>query len=296
MSQHDVRTSGKAAVPVSAQTTATGALGQKKKDLLSMNFAEGRKALSPGDDAVAVAGGKPALETETVAGTLWAKDKEGKDLDPAPEDVAQGGLCDCFLMAALASLANTKPGTIKGMITDNASNYTVRFAGIGWFSAHTQTVDGNFAKGKRANVGPRAALWPLVVEKAYAAEKGGVDVLDKGGNPGEAAKHLTDKGRDFFAPGSKDGDTVLSKLEGGKTKKAVMTALAPKKTDATEELKKLADDQGLHFWHSYAIMDVKVKERQVKLYNPWGYDHPNGSGWISVDDLRKFFIEVDING
>jgi hypothetical protein len=75
-----------------------------------------------------------------------------------------------------------------------------------------------------------------------------------------------------------------------------MTALAPKKDGASEERKKLADDRSLHFWHSCAILDVKVKERQVKLFNPWGYDHPNTSGWLSVDDLKKFFIEVDING
>jgi len=52
---------------------------------------------------------------------------------------------------------------------------------------------------------------------------------------------------------------------------------------------------GLHFWHSYAIIDVDAKKNRIKLFNPWGNSHPNNDGWIDVADVRKFFIEISIN-
>jgi hypothetical protein len=75
------------------------------------------------------------------------------------------------------------------------------------------------------------------------------------------------------------------------------TILAPKKDGAGTEKKEMADRiPGLHFWHAYAVLEVDEKAQRVKLFNPWGRDHPNGTGWMDIADIKTFFIEVDING
>jgi hypothetical protein len=232
-----------------------------------------------------------------VAGTLWAKDDKGNDLPPSIEDVSQGGVNDCYVFAAMSAIASSDPERIKHMIKDNGNGtYTVTFKGIGFFSSDTQTVSADFAKGKHGNVAARHALWPLIVEKAYAQEKGGINKLDTGGNPGDAINDFTNDGASTFDPREKDAAWIMGKLASAHTKHHPTTILSPKKDDATKDKKAMSDKiTGLHFWHSYAVVEIDEKGQRVKLFNPWGHDHPNGDGWVGIDVIKTFFIEVDIN-
>jgi hypothetical protein len=254
-----------------------------------------------GDSAAPVqmnaAGGTPARPTETLAGGLWALDAQGKPLPPSLADISQGGLNDCFVFAALAAIVNANPETIRSMINDNGNGtYTVSFEGIGWFSATQQTVSADFEVGRHGNVTATKALWPLIIEKAYALQKGGTDQLDKGGNPGDAVDDFTDDGPSRFDPRDKTVEQIVTRLEKAKNDKAPVTVLAPKKEDASKEKKQMADNiPGLYFWHAYAVTDVNVADKKVKLFNPWGRDHPNGTGWITVEQFKGFLIEVNIN-
>jgi hypothetical protein len=239
-----------------------------------------------------------AAPTEQVEGaTLWAKDEEGKNLPPSLADISQGGLNDCFLFAAMAAIVNTHPQQIVDMIRDNGNGtYTVTFEGIGFFSSAEQTVSADFVVGRHGNVKDRKALWPLIIEKAYAQEKGGLDKLDKGGNPGSALDDMLDEGPSRFDPRKKTADYIMGKLAKAKEKKWPMTMLAPKKKGASKEKKEMADNTpGLYFWHAYTIIDVDPANDRINLFNPWGRDHPNGDGWIDIDQVRKFFIEININ-
>jgi hypothetical protein len=149
---------------------------------------------------------------------------------------------------------------------------------------------------RHGNVKDRKALWPLIIEKAYAQQKGGLDKLDKGGNPGDAVDDMTNKGPSRFDPREKSVEWILGKLAKAKENKHPAIALAPKKDDASKEKKQMADDiPGLYFWHAYPIIDVDDKGKRAKLFNPWGRDHPNGDGWLALEKFKGFFIEVDIN-
>ena len=76
-----------------------------------------------------------------------------------------------------------------------------------------------------------------------------------------------------------------------------MTIWSQKKDLASTEKMEAADDTtGLYFWHTYAIIDVDGEKNRLKLFNPWGRDHPNGDGWLAVEKVRKFFIGIQING
>jgi hypothetical protein len=235
--------------------------------------------------------------TERLGGTLWAVDASGKTLPPSLDDIAQGSVNDCFLYAAMAAIVNTNPQQIVNMIKDNGNGtYTVTFKGIGFFSSAEQTVSADFATGKHGYLTARKALWPLIIEKAYAQQKGGLNVLDKGGNAGSALDDMLNDSPSRFDPREKTADYILGKVAKAKEKKWPMTILSPKKDDASQDKKALADNTpGLHFWHTYVIIDVDPVNNRIKLFNPWGHDHPNGDGWMSIEHVRKFFIELDIN-
>lgn len=245
----------------------------------------------------AATGGKPPDETEKVGASLYAKDTDGKELPPSIEDVKQGGLNDCFAFAAMAAIVHSDPGRINGMIKDNGNgSYTVTFHGTGVFSSDTQTVTADFVKGKHGKVGARNAYWPLIIEKAYGQNKGGIAEMDKGGNAGTAIDDFVNMGPSRFDPREKDNDYIMAKIAKAQTDKKPTTLSTPKEEDASKEKKEMSTKiPGLHFWHAYVVVGADDKGKRVKLHNPWGYDHPNGDGWVPVDVIRTFFIECVIS-
>ena len=75
-----------------------------------------------------------------------------------------------------------------------------------------------------------------------------------------------------------------------------MTISAPKPENASKEKKQMALNMpGFYFWHAYAIIDVDAKGERLKLFNPFGHSHPNGDGWVSVEQVQKLFINISIN-
>jgi hypothetical protein len=168
--------------------------------------------------------------------------------------------------------------------------------GIGFFNSARQTVSADFAKGKHAELGPGKALWPLVIERAYAQEKGGIAVVDKGGSSGDAVDDILNDGPSRFDPREETADYILGKVAKGKAKKWPMMIATRKEEGASKEKQAMAKSiSGLHWWHSYAIVDVDAKGNRIKLFNPWGVEHPNGDGWINITDVRKFFVQITIN-
>lgn len=236
--------------------------------------------------------------TENVAGKLWAEDDKGNVLPPNLEDVAQGGLGDCALMALLATIVNTNPDAIFKMITDNRNGtYTVTFKGIeGYFSTGQQTVSADFEVGKHSKVAGRSAFWPLIIEKAYAQEKGGTKAIEAA-YPEAVLEDLMDVSATEFDPREETADYILGKVIKGKQEKWPMTIYSPKKEGAGKVKKELAGAvSGLYFDHTYAILDVDLAKKKIKLHNPWGFDHPNGDGWIDVEQVRTFFKGITIGG
>jgi hypothetical protein len=85
---------------------------------------------------------------------------------PSMNDINQGHLSDCYLMASLAEVANNNPNIISSMFTSNGNNtYGVRFYVNG--VANYVTVNNELADGgSKFNNG--ADIWASLAEKAYA--------------------------------------------------------------------------------------------------------------------------------
>ena len=162
----------------------------------------------------------PPEPTEHVGTSLWAKNAAGHDLQPSLEDIVQGELADCYLFAALGAIVVTDPNKIRHMITDNGDGtYTVRFHGIGHFSDATQTVTADFVQHKHGQAGRRGAFWPLVIEKAYAKQKGGLDKIGHGGWPGVVIDDLTNVSASTFDPREETVEYIMAKLTQAHVKK-----------------------------------------------------------------------------
>ena len=126
-------------------------------------------------------------------------------------DVTQGDLGDCWLLGPLSAAANTPVGQQKltSMITPTASGFTVSFNvapadthgewtvdPVPVISSFPMTKSGMFVFAlaeklpkptvdrERDVAATTCALWPAVIEKAWATRRGGYDLLAGGEQPG----------------------------------------------------------------------------------------------------------------
>lgn len=147
-----------------------------------------------------------------------------KEAKPNSDEVSQGGVGDCFLMASLAALSVKDPDVLKKMIrmhkktqatwvsfyedgkpvlvgpVDNL--YPVYKPGvkqngkdIGGQSAFAQTIGG-----------PPPPKWPLIIEKAYTIKfrKNSYGDLNMGGHPSDAMTAITGRSSQWFVVDKKE--------------------------------------------------------------------------------------------
>lgn len=89
--------------------------------------------------------------------------------EPSLNDIAQGGVGDCYLLAALSAVVNMSPQFIKDCMRDNGDGtVTVRF-----FEKPGDNETAHFVKIKKAvpegEPYAKGALWVQMIEHAYAA-------------------------------------------------------------------------------------------------------------------------------
>ncbi len=223
----------------------------------------------------------------------------------ALNDVKQGGLNDCFLMAALGSVAKNNPDAIKNMVKDNGDGtYTVTFKehsngffGIGGGDKEVKvTVNADLPQGGRhanatgdADAKGKQEIWPAIIEKAYAQYKGGYDKIDSGGSAGDAMKAITGKSVENKANKDYSADDLKADLQAGKA----VTFATPKGAENLPKDSAGNPKYGLHDWHAYVVKGVTEEngKTMVELYNPWGSDHPTR---IPYDEAQKIFAGATI--
>ncbi len=167
---------------------------------------------------------------------LAKKDAAGVEKKvPRVEDVDQGSIGDCYLLAAMGAVVASRPDIIQNMISYDAATkqYTVTFQRLegGKFKPVAVTVDAflptragtsrlAYAVNDQ-NFDPRnQALWPAIIEKAYAKWKGGYDKI-VGGSGATAMEEITGTRSDYAGiPPVQDVIPTFEKWQ--KDKKAVV--------------------------------------------------------------------------
>lgn len=212
----------------------------------------------------------------------------------ALNDVDQGGLADCYFLAALGAIAHSNPDHIRNMISDNGDgSYNVTLFGDENFwgdrSPEVHTVRPNIPLREDgtpayAGLGDGPELWVAIVEKAFAQREGGYDEIEWG-NAGNAMEILTGNDSTTVNIGGLSGEAILTgiqaKLDAGKP----VTA-SSKDFGDSEKKTEAADNAGIVGKHVYVVEAVDVEAGTIDLFNPWGSGHQRG---LSVDDFKTFF-------
>jgi hypothetical protein len=222
-------------------------------------------------------------------------------------DVMQKYLADCYLIAAMSSVAKVNPELIEKAFkkrTDGTYDVTIyEQKGAKWVPVkvhidadlpHNDWTDLSYASGR-----DEKELWPALLEKAFAQRAGSYGAIE-GGVPGEAMSALTGKPStmtDFQAKGVK-ADQVFEALKLAlKEKRPATASTYGPSSDAKYT------NSGLYSDHAYSVFGVETVggQRFVQLRNPWGESEPANNGRddgifkLELSQFMKMFANVEIN-
>lgn len=206
---------------------------------------------------------------------------------PSIDDVNQAGLGDCWLEAVLAGVADSRPATIRTVVTDRGDGtYAVDLDGV------RIVVDDEFpmsAGGRRPiyGTGPAdampLALWPLVIQKAMALHAGGRYADLSGDDPDRALALFGEAGGSdidvswWFDPSD---DDVLHDLQ---------AALA----DGRPVIANSGGVFGMGGSHSWTVVATGSDgsgSPTVTVRNPWG------EAGFAIDGGRLMRVTSDADG
>jgi hypothetical protein len=248
---------------------------------------------------------------------------------PCMEDVNQGYLGDCFMLAPLAAMALQDPSSIRSMITDNGNNtWGIRFIIDGkteYVTVNNELADGGgkFASGTNT--------WVGLVEKGYAQLQAGGNTtgtsvtygnsyssIANGGSPAVALAELTGAGTisQYVASGSGwssyefDGSSLTQRDNQGKgtvlssktslTSAAVQAKLVADLAEGDEViLSSYANDVDasgkttLVANHAMTISGFDAATGMFEVYNPWGTSNTGSQNWDTVFEVSLADLLAD---
>jgi hypothetical protein len=215
------------------------------------------------------------------------------------QDVKQGELNDCFILAGLAETAVRTPSTIESMFIDNGDNtFTVRFWNNG--TADYVTVDrylptnssGYFVYANRGSQYNSSAneLWVAFAEKAYAQlnESGWIyqdntntyNGIGKGGYLKDAFAHITGKNTSF---GNRlNFNSIIDTFNSGQ-----LVGFGSKSSGVASNIVSS---------HAYALINYNSSTQKFTLFHPWGVSTTSSKPSIlelSWSDIESSFSYWD---
>ncbi len=211
-------------------------------------------------------------------------------------DINQGGLGDCFLLAAVGELTLDRPDAITSMIgvnpdgTETVTLYEKVGGGAPSFGdtsfVRTQiNVDNSFPDdavngGDQDVFDGQKEIWVQVLEKALATVAGGYDVIDQGGWPMFVMEELTGQPSGWISPSSLSLQALQGYMKAGD--------LLAFDTPESEQL-----GYGLIGDHAYMFEGLVTANGQamVQLGNPWGDTEPQ---LVPLSQVGSNFDEIDV--
>ena len=240
-------------------------------------------------------------------GVAFAKG-EGDSHVVDPHDVNQGSLGDCYLIAGMAAVARADPGLIEELIKDN---------GDGTFDVDlyirpdrytrpvrtTTTVDARLAvkysgtplyAGLGDQVDGKDELWPALIEKALAQQKGSYDLISGGNINGDGFHYggtselLTGQRGSYLSTDSMDEDDALLYI-GMALEDGVPVVASSRNLKDDPDLTREANAHNVYWNHAYAPESVDLDAGTVDLQNPWGSSHVDD---LSATDFLRFYKAI----
>jgi Calpain family cysteine protease/Bacterial pre-peptidase C-terminal domain len=207
------------------------------------------------------------------------------------DDIKQGEIGTCYLLATLSAIALEAPKAIENMFIDNGDGtFTVRFFNDG--VADYLTVDrflptdskGNLVYASRGSsvTNTNNELWVALAEKAYAQlnESGwiyqdGTNTFAgiEGGWMGDPKEHITGVLTDWNSVSSMEQSELVDIV---KSNKFLSTGF-------------YNNGYGVVSNHAYTITSYNPSTDRFSLYNPWAFKHAD-LNWKEMTDLDAVFV------
>ena len=245
-------------------------------------------------------GGKAFVQDE--------KDKHAVD----PNDVAQGSLGDCYLIAGMAAVARANPEAIKKLIKDNGDGtfdvtLYIRSSAYGRPRAVTKTVDARLAvksagrplyAGTGDKKGDDVELWTALIEKTLAQHKQSYDLISGGNINGNgfnfagATELLTGEYESYQRIDTLDDDEILLNIAIALDDRKPIT-VDSRNIEGDEALTREANKANVYWNHAYAPQSVDLDGRTISLQNPWGSHHVTD---LKVEDFKRYYKAIRVGG
>ncbi len=232
----------------------------------------------------------------------------GATLGINPNDVRQGGVGDCYFMAAELALATEEPTAIEDLITDNHDGtFTVQlYSGVGT-KAPAVTYSANILSngfymaqlsGDYNSSNGKVEIWPQLLEKAWADLKGSYAQIGDGTYGSDAAwTALTGKPAASLGitPDMTNQDIATQILIDLYVDQAAVSIGTKKDFGGVSPiLDAQKKDAVIHEDHAYVVVEPKFDNNDsmtsIVLANPWG--SPYGNITVPVDDFTDFFSSI----
>lgn len=224
------------------------------------------------------------------------------------DDPMQNYIGDCYLMAAMSSVAKASPDVIKNAFKDlgNGKYEVTLYDQKGSkLTPHKVEIDADLPMNDwngRVYATARDAheLWPSLLEKAFAQRAGSYGKIEAG-VPGDAMSAITGKPsndidlRAAHTDPNKVFDQLAAAVKAGKPITAATLS------DASE---KKYTGTNIYSDHTYSVWGTSVENgtKYVHLRNPWGESEPEGNGKddgifkLPLDKFMSLYSGVSING
>lgn len=252
--------------------------------------------------------GKEEVEEKTKADKDLTLLVKGKDdvREVELNEVQQGQVGDCFILAGIGAIANKRPESVRDIIKDKGNgNYEVRLYNqtiAGSFEETPVTVNGKLIGEGHAKYGNTAKIggkqqteaWTILIEKAYIqGNVGSYKNANKGGSVPQVMTALT--GREAETKLNADLSTdEFSKLL--KSNRAIVLSTPEKASEIPDgKMRSKFQKYGLVEQHAYVLQEIKTNKdgkEIAALYNPWGTQHAE----VPLDEARELFKYVTAEG
>ncbi|HET6339737.1 MAG TPA: C2 family cysteine protease [Polyangiales bacterium] len=237
------------------------------------------------------AAGSPS-DPFTPAGASWRD--VGDYFEEGSEffDPVQGAVGDCYLIAALASVAWSRPYVIVDAVRQSGASqpdtlHRIEYAISGGSVAHevservpVRMSDSWFFYARSSEAGE---IWPCIYEKAYAKIRSG-NTSDQppydpmtGGDPVAACAEVLRGGSvaSYTGNAGTSADDLWTLVRANSLSYRTvnpMTAWTYGTGDESPDKIKYDDASGIVGWHAYSVLgwDYYNNEKYIVLRNPWG--------------------------
>jgi Calpain family cysteine protease len=218
-------------------------------------------------------------------------------------DIHQQQIGDCGLLAVMGEIAIKDPTYIPNDLIEHNGNgaetVTLFNDARGGEVSFSSTVFSavsfhitNVFPSDSVNSGPKDSvargvkeIWPQVLEKGYAADHGGYEVINSGVYDALAMETFTGNHASWEVPAAMKLATLKNQINGfAKSSSALVTFDTPSTTAALPY--HLIED------HAYMFDGVEIKHGQtfVALLNPWGHHEPN---LVPVNAVGAIFDQIN---